>query len=149
LRNVSFIGQESCPTIEMPIGLTEASYYEEFPVIKINTMGFEQERILGIDQTKMYNYDKSYRQEKRQSSLFGKIFGLNEQTGTKKPFRLIADIISIKKTEKGVIIVFKEKTIEYLVESPEIRDKIYRKLNFLVGHSNREEKLSTSNRRLS
>lgn len=40
-------------------------------------MGFEQERILGIDQTKIYNYDKSYRQEKRQSSIFDKLLGLN------------------------------------------------------------------------
>jgi len=61
----------------MPIGLSEASQYEEFPVIKINSMGFEQERILGIDQTKVYNYDKSYRQEKRQSSIFDKLLGLN------------------------------------------------------------------------
>ena len=61
----------------MPIGLSEASQYEEFSVIKINSMGFEQERILGVDQTKIYNYDKSFRQEKRQTSFFGKFFGVN------------------------------------------------------------------------
>jgi hypothetical protein len=58
-------------------------------VVKVNSMGFEQERILGIDQTKLYNYDKSFREEKRQTSFLSKIFGRNEETGTKKPYRLI------------------------------------------------------------
>lgn len=39
-------------------------------------MGFEQERILGVDQTKIYNYDKEFK-EKKQTSFFGKIFGIS------------------------------------------------------------------------
>ena len=99
----------------MPIGLTEASQYEEFSVIKVNSKGFEQDRIIGIDQNKIYNYDKSYHQEKRQTSFLDKIFGLNEETGTKKPYRLISDILGLKKSEKGLLVVFKEKTIVYVV----------------------------------
>lgn len=131
----------------MPIGLSEASQYEEFSVIKINSMGFEQERILGVDQTKIYNYDKSFRQEKRQTSFFGKFFGVNEATGTKKPFRLISDILDLKKTEKGLTIVYKEKSIPYLLPKGEVRDKLYRKLNFLVNHC-KEEKSSSRFSRL-
>lgn len=40
-------------------------------------MGFEQERILGIDQTKIYNYDKNVREEKKGTSFLSKIFGAN------------------------------------------------------------------------
>lgn len=79
-------------------------------------MGFQQERILGIDQTKLYNYDKTFREEKRQTSFFSKFFGINEETGTKKPFRLIKDILELRKQEKGLEIVFKEKAISYKVK---------------------------------
>ena len=58
-------------------------------------MGFDQERILGIDQTKIYNYDKLYRKEKKETGFFSKLMGINEETGTKKPFSLIADVVSL------------------------------------------------------
>jgi hypothetical protein len=38
--------------------LTSASNYEVFEVVKVNTWGIRQSRVLGIDQTKIYNYDK-------------------------------------------------------------------------------------------
>ena len=53
---------------------------------------------MGIDQTKLYNYDKSFREEKKQTSFLSKIFGVNSETGTKKPYRLIKDILELKKT---------------------------------------------------
>ena len=39
-----------------PIGINEASKYEEYEVIKINKLGIAQERVLGIDQMRLYNY---------------------------------------------------------------------------------------------
>lgn len=45
----------------IPISETQASMYEEFEVIKINSRGVEQPRIIGIDQTKIYNYDPEVR----------------------------------------------------------------------------------------
>jgi len=90
---------------------------------------------MGIDQTKLYNYDKSFREEKRQTSFLSKIFGVSEETGTKKPYRLIKDILDLKKTEKGFDVIYKEKAISYVVKSSEVRDKIYRKLSFLVNLS--------------
>jgi hypothetical protein len=39
-----------------PIGINEASRYEEFAVTKISSLGIAIERILGIDQSKLYNY---------------------------------------------------------------------------------------------
>jgi hypothetical protein len=41
-----------------PLSLTQASMYEEFSVIKINDRGNRQNRILGIDQNKLYNFEK-------------------------------------------------------------------------------------------
>lgn len=49
------------PTMGIPISETQASMYEEFEVIKINSRGVEQPRIIGIDQTKIYNYDPEVR----------------------------------------------------------------------------------------
>ena len=127
----------------MPIGINEASQYEEFEVIKINPMGFDQERILGIDQTKIYNYDKSYRYQKRETGFFSKLIGINEETGTKKPFRLVADVVSLKKSETGLVVTFKEKPITYIVKDVDVRDRLFRKLNFLVNHSCKQDRLST------
>ena len=141
------VHREEGKQMEMPIGLSEASSYEEFTVIKVNSMGFEQERILGIDQTKIYNYDKSYRREKREPSFFDKLWGLNEETGTKKPFRLVSDVVSIEKLEKGLLVVYREKSIVYLVREGEVRDRIYRKLKFLVEHQGREELMGSSKKR--
>lgn len=59
-------------------------------------MGFQQERILGIDQTKIYNYDRELREERKKAGFFSKLFGNNETTGTKKPFRLIEDLLDVK-----------------------------------------------------
>lgn len=61
---------ENIPTRTMvepinPIGITEASKYEEFEVIKLSPFGMDQERVLGIDQFKIYNYEKSVRKEHR------------------------------------------------------------------------------------
>ena len=93
---------------------------------------------MGIDQTKIYNYDKNHREEKRETGFFSKLFGINEETGTKKPFRLIDDILEMKKTEEGLIVQFRDKEITYLVRDSEVRDRMFRKLNFLVSHINRE-----------
>lgn len=101
----------------MPIGLSEASQYEEFTVIKVNNMGIEQERIIGIDQNKVYNYDKQVREEKKQTSFLSKIFGVNQTTGTKRPYRFISDILELKKIDRGFIITFNDKSIKYYVEN--------------------------------
>jgi hypothetical protein len=77
IRSLTLIKKEREHLINLPMGLNEASKYEEFAVIKVNSMGFEQERILGIDQTKIYNYDKNVREEKKGTSFLSKIFGAN------------------------------------------------------------------------
>ena len=37
------------------------------------------------------------------------------------------------------MVTYKEKAIVYIVKNAEVRDKIYRKLNYLINHNNREE----------
>ena len=48
---------------------------------------------------KIYNYEKSVRKEHREVSFFDMIRGVNEQTGTKKPFRLVEDLKSVIEKE--------------------------------------------------
>jgi hypothetical protein len=80
-------------------------------------MGVEQQRIIGIDQHKVYNYDRAVREEKRQTSFFSKIFGVNRDTGTKRPYRFISDIQHLTPIEKGFQLVFPDKSIKYYVDS--------------------------------
>lgn len=49
--------------------------YQEFPVTKINRRGARQERILGIDQIKIYNYDLELRKDDKELGFFSKMFG--------------------------------------------------------------------------
>ena len=51
--------------------------YEEFDVIKINK-GTKQERILGIDGVKIYNYDKDLRKNKRSFTILDLLKGNSE-----------------------------------------------------------------------
>jgi len=37
--------------------------------------------------------------------------------------------------EKGLMVTFKEKAIVYMVKNLETRDKIFRKLNYLISHN--------------
>ena len=122
----------------MPIGLAEASRYEEFEVRKVNSRGVQQERILGVDQTKIYNYDKQHREEKKEQGFFSRLLGLDEETNTKKPFRPISDILSLAKLENGVVLKYKEKELTYLIEKAEQRDRFYRKVSYLVEYRLKE-----------
>ena len=45
----------------------------------------------------------------------------------------------MKKIDKGLMVTYKEKAIVYIVKNAEVRDKIYRKLNYLINHNNKEE----------
>lgn len=106
----------------------------------MNNLGTEQERIIGIDQHKLYNYDRTVREEKKQTSFLSKIFGVNRDTGTKRPYRFISDIQQLTPIEKGFQLVFPDKAIKYYVSSPEIREKILRKLNYLVSYTHAQKK---------
>lgn len=64
-----------------------------------------------------------------------KIFGVNRDTGTKRPYRFIADIQQLTSIERGFQLVFPDKTIKYYVSSPEAREKIMRKLNYLISYT--------------
>lgn len=120
-------------SIFSPIGITEASRYEEFEVIKINRRGAEQPRIIGFDQTKYYNYDPSVRKKNEEVSLFKTLLGNNILTGTKKPERLISDILSVSPvSDTSFEIVLPEKAILFKTDTTLKRDKILRKLNFLI-----------------
>lgn len=106
--------------------------YEEFEVTKINSRGMKQARILGIDQMKIYNYDSDLRKEKKEVGFLSKIFGNNEETGTKRPYRLMSEVKSIEEMEGGVRIEFVDKKIDYLVENEESREQILKKVRFLL-----------------
>ena len=110
---------------------------------KISSMGIAIERILGIDQTKIYNYDKELRQQKKEAGMMDKFLGLNTLTGTKKPFRMIKEISEIRKFPGGFEVVYPEKTSMFIVKNETTLDKIYRKLSFLLDlnkvHSSREK----------
>lgn len=85
-RVISNIPKDLSVNLLPPIGISEASRYEEFDVTKINRRGVYQPRVLGIDQTKIYNYEETMRKEKRESSSFLNIFSqANPFTGTKQP----------------------------------------------------------------
>ena len=96
---------------------------------------------MGIDQNKVYNYDPEVRATRKRASFFSQIFGADQTTGTKRPFRLVSDIQEVRQCSRGFVLVFAEKSIEYIVAKEEQRDHILRKLRFLVGHA-REEKRS-------
>ena len=93
---IKSFSKKHTPSQIIPIGIVQASMYEEFEVIKINSRGMKQERILGIDQMKIYNYDLDFRKEKKEVGFLSKIFGNNEETGTKRPYRLISEVRSIE-----------------------------------------------------
>lgn len=79
------------------MGMAQASMYEEFPVVKINKRGVRQNRILGIDQIKIYNYDVEIRKEDKEVGFFSKMFSnVNVEFGTKTPERLIVDIVNVR-----------------------------------------------------
>jgi len=48
------ITEEECHVLT----ITQASNYEEFLVVKVNAWGNRQNRVIGIDQSKLYNYDQ-------------------------------------------------------------------------------------------
>lgn len=70
-------------------------------------------------------------------SLFSKIFGKSSAFGTKRPERLIKDIISVKDVpERGCLLIEcreeeKSKVLEFEAE-PSIRFKIIQKLSYLM-----------------
>ena len=98
LRSLTIFQQSEPSSPPLPIGLQEASEYQEFSVVKVNSMGFQQERVLGIDQNKIYNYDPEVRAHRKRASFLSQIFGADQTTGTKKPFRLISDIKEVKES---------------------------------------------------
>lgn len=109
-------------------------------MVKVNNLGVEQERIIGIDQHKLYNYDRAVREEKKQTSFLSKIFGVNRDTGTKRPYRFIADIQQLSASEKGFQLVFPDKVIKYYVGSQETRERIVRKLNYLISYTQAQKR---------
>ena len=84
-------------------------------MVKVNTLGFQQERVLGIDQNKIYNYDPEVRASRKRASFFSQIFGADQTTGTKRPYRLVSDIHEVRQCSRGFVLVFAEKSIEYIV----------------------------------
>ena len=110
------------------MGMAQASMYEEFPVVKINKRGVRQDRILGIDQIKIYNYAAEIRKEEKEVGFFTKMF-VNAEFGTKTPERLIADIVSIKEiAEQDLLVIefsslFSSKSLQFEIE-PKTRRRI-------------------------
>lgn len=92
----------------------------------------KQERILGIDQTKIYNYDAEIRKEKKEVGFLSRIFGNHEETGTKRPYRLMSEVRNIEETREGVRIDYWEKKVDYLVQNEESREQILKKVKFLL-----------------
>lgn len=105
--------------------------------MKINRRGAKQNRILGIDQTKIYNYDPAVRTKNQEAGLFSKLMGNSTLTGTKTPHRLVSDIQDLRDFEPLLFeIVFKDKNIQYVVKKTEVKERILRKLRYLTGMKN-------------
>jgi len=79
---------------------TTASRYKEYNVVKVNKRGVKQERVLGIDQQRLYNIarpdleaDSGLADGLREWGL--KTIGLRYSGGTKHPSHLIRDIHNV------------------------------------------------------
>ena len=64
--------------------------------------------------------------------MMDKFFGLNVQTGTKRPFRFIKEIVEAKKYQCGIEVVYHDKTTTFIIKNEVILERIYRKLSFLL-----------------
>lgn len=61
-----------------------------------------------------------------------KFLGLNNLTGTKRPFRFIKEIKEITKFPGGIEVVYPDKTTTFIIKNEMTLYKIYRKLSFLL-----------------
>ena len=126
-------------------------------MVKINRRGSRQPRILGIDQIKIYNYTPELRKEDKELGFWSKMFGGDENFGTKVPERMIKEIVDVREEgERGegkgegkgegigrLVIefgnVFSRKSLEFEVEEG-IRKRIVEKLRVLRNWQGKEGK---------
>ncbi|CAD8134417.1 unnamed protein product [Paramecium octaurelia] len=114
---------------DAPLNHIQAFKYEKFTVVKINERGKRQDRILGIDQFRIYNMNK-----KENLGLFERILN-NKNSGTKFPQRLIEDIVDIRIAHQFLYITFKQendyKELKFDTLDSKIAQKIFKKINFI------------------
>ena len=53
----------------------------------------------------------------KQTSFLSKIFGINKETGTKRPYRFITDVQQLTHIERGFQLAFPDKAIKYYVNN--------------------------------
>ncbi|CAK71252.1 unnamed protein product (macronuclear) [Paramecium tetraurelia] len=115
--------------VDAPLNHIQAFKYEKFTVVKINERGKRQDRILGIDQFRIYNMNK-----KENLGLFERILN-NKNSGTKFPQRLIEDIVDIRIAHQFLYITFRQendfKELKFDTLDSKIAQKIYKKINFI------------------
>ena len=102
-----------------------ASQYKEWNVVKKNKFGKKQSRVMGVDLTKIYNYNKAGRTTLRRNST------------VKTPERLISEIKDIRYLSAPCEfqITFKEGegtiTLEYATDTPTECAEIVGKINYI------------------
>lgn len=123
-------------------GLLTASQLQEFPVLKINKKGRQQERILCIDAFNLYNKKHGQKQDVGSKSFFSDI--------SKKLFQSKRKMYSVKfiraiqrqnLTEFRILIqpepkIEDFKELRYKTLNPDDCSHIIAKLNFLQTHNN-------------
>ncbi|CAD8051212.1 unnamed protein product [Paramecium sonneborni] len=132
--------------VDAPLNHIQAFKYEKFTVVKINERGKRQDRILGIDQFRIYNMNK-----KENLGLFERILN-NKNTGTKFPERLIEDIVDIRIANQFLYITFRQendfKELKFDTLDPKIAIKILNKINFIRDFQITTQKVRTYSQKL-
>jgi len=107
-----------------PLSREEAVLYQEFKVVKTNQRGKKQERIMGIDQEKIYNKNP---------------LGSN-QDDVHRPYRLISEVASVEvlvDQPRCFRLTFKDKSgtevRDYEADSRVVAQQIVSKIKFLRG----------------
>ncbi|CAD8054022.1 unnamed protein product [Paramecium primaurelia] len=132
--------------VDAPLNHIQAFKYEKFTVVKINERGKRQDRILGIDQFRIYNMNK-----KENLGLFERIL-TNKNTGTKFPERLIEDIVDIRIANQFLYITFRQendfKELKFDTLDSKIALKIYKKIHFIRDFQITTQKVRTYSQKL-
>ncbi|CAD8159155.1 unnamed protein product [Paramecium octaurelia] len=132
--------------VDAPLNHIQAFKYEKFTVVKINERGKRQDRILGIDQFRIYNMNK-----KENLGLFERML-TNKITGTKFPERLIEDIVDIRIANQFLYITFRQendfKELKFDTLDSKIAQKIYKKINFIRDFQITTQKVRTYSQKL-